>query len=264
MSTRAPQSERPAPLLSIEQVSHHFGGVYALRNVTLCLDAGQIVGLIGPNGAGKSTLFNLITRVFDVSVGRIAVNGRNLRDIRRSDIIRHGVARVFQNPSLFGSMTVAQNLALARAVGERRLSLGSLFRQLVFRDGPADNRVADTLHRLQLNSLADRVAATLPYGSQRQVEVARGLVTQPKLMLLDEPTAGLNESESNELRVALQRLSTEYGIAMLVVEHNFSFIRKLCPRVIVLNNGQKIADAPTDKVMRDPQVIATYLGDDVC
>jgi branched-chain amino acid transport system permease protein len=236
-------------VLEAVDVSKRFGGVHALRNVSLRLEEGDVVGLIGPNGSGKTTFLNCLSGVFPPSTGRIALDGRAIPR-RGHAVARRGIVRTFQNIRLFGWLTALQNVEVG-ALGAGRARRGSSHRHAL-----------ETLAQLGIDRLADRYAGTLSYGDQRRLEIARALAAQPRFLLLDEPAAGMNEGESAELGAAVQAIRKERGCGVLVVEHDLRLIMRICDHVVVLNEGEVIASGSPGDVRTDPAVVAAYIGTD--
>jgi branched-chain amino acid transport system permease protein len=230
-------------------VTKRFGGVHALRAVSLRLQEGAIVGLIGPNGSGKTTLLNCISGVFPPSSGRIALDGQPLP--RRGHLVaRAGIVRTFQNIRLFGELTALQNVEVG-ALGAARV-----------RRGRSRAYALDVLDQLGIAALADRWAATLSYGDQRRLEVARALAGAPRFLLLDEPAAGMNETESEELRASIEQIRSARRCGILVVEHDLRLIMRLCDSIFVLNEGELISHGTPEQVRSDPAVVAAYIGEE--
>ncbi len=238
-------------LLSIESVTKRFGGLTAVDDVSFTLDAGEIVGLLGPNGSGKTTLINLVSGNLPVSSGRITLAGATLTGRRPDQIARAGVARTFQLVRILPSLTLSENVMIPAVFGAKA------------HWGAEALAVAqDALKQVGLDDRADMSASRLSYIDQKRLELARALAAEPQVLLLDEWLAGLNPSELAE-GIALIRGLTDSGITILMVEHIMEAVRALCPRVIVMNSGQLIADEATETALTDPQVIAAYLGESV-
>ena len=241
-------SKRSANELSVDGVSKHFGGIVALNNVSLVARSGEIVGLIGPNGAGKTTLVNVITRVTDADTGTVTLNGQDLSSLGPAHVARLGVARTFQHIRLFGALTVYQNVEVALSVARRhRGYMPSL-------------DANDLLTDVGLQDVSDREANTLSYGHQRRLEIARALALFPDFLLLDEPAAGANEAESEELNNTVKRINEESGCGTLVIDHDLQFIMNICDRLYVLDEGEIIAHGTPAEVQRDQRVVEVYIG----
>ncbi|MEX2201629.1 MAG: ABC transporter ATP-binding protein [Dongiaceae bacterium] len=240
----------PAGVLEVKAVSKHFGGVYALRNVTLQCRPGEIVGLIGPNGAGKTTLMNVISGVVVPSSGTITLFGQSLTGASATRCAIAGVGRTFQNIRLFGQLTVRQNIEVAHTTcathRAARIEMISV-----------DNIMAE----LGLADLADRFANELSYGYQRRLEIARALALAPDVLLLDEPAAGMNHKESDELILSVRAIRDKYGCAVIIIDHDMRFIMKVCERISVLHLGEIIAEGTPEEIQSNPAVIEVYIGD---
>jgi branched-chain amino acid transport system ATP-binding protein len=248
-------------MLSLSSISKNFGGLQVLENVTLTIPEGRIVGLIGPNGAGKTTVFNLITGLLTPSRGSIHFLGRQLNGMAPYQITRCGVARTFQNIRLFKEMSVLENVLVA--VGQQDQHAAA--RLLLPYRGDTEQRekeiVCELLRRLGLLDRADLLAGTLSYGDQRRLEIARALATSPRLLLLDEPAAGMNSVEKQQLMEEVIKLNKS-GLSILLIEHDMSFVMGICEQIIVMNFGRVIAVGSSEEIRRDPQVIEAYLGQD--
>ena len=251
-----------ASLLHAENLTRWFGGINALTDYSLSLDAGEILGLIGPNGAGKTTAFNLLTGVLRPTRGRIRFAGTDLTGARPERFAAAGIARTFQNIRLFRELTVRENVAvgLHMRAGPGWWSTALALPGARRRERELRERAGELLAELGLDELTEQRAGDLPYGLQRKVEIARALATEPRLLLLDEPAAGMNPTETATLMDTLAGLVEQGGLTLIVVEHDMRLVMNLCRRIQVLDRGELLADGPPEAIRDDPAVIAAYLG----
>ncbi|RYZ02838.1 MAG: ABC transporter ATP-binding protein [Myxococcales bacterium] len=249
-------------LLSLDRVDKVFGGLRALKQVSFSVPERSIFGLIGPNGAGKTTLFNVITGVYTPDGGQILFQGQPIGGEAPAKVAHRGIARTFQNIRVFRAMTVEENVMVAGHHLHRASLLSAMFRTRAHAEDEARlcQRARELLDVMGLGKHAQDIAGSLPYGSQRRLEIARALMLQPKLLLLDEPAAGMNSQEAAELERQIRVLRDEMGLTVVLVEHNMAVVMSVCEEVHVVDHGETIAHGSPEQVRKDPAVIAAYLG----
>jgi len=251
-------------LLELRAVDKIFGGLHAVRGVSFAVEKGAIFGLIGPNGAGKTTLFNVITGVYTPEHGQILFQGKNIAGLKPALIAERGVARTFQNIRIFRTMTVVENVMVAGHHLHKASIPAAMLRTRGYeRDEQAlRKRAHELLEVLGLAELADEVAGSLPYGSQRRLEIARGLMLSPQLLLLDEPAAGMNSQEARTLNDQIRFLRDQLGLTVILVEHNMAVVMNVCETIHVVDHGETIAQGTPAEIKVHPKVLAAYLGEE--
>jgi branched-chain amino acid transport system ATP-binding protein len=251
-------------LLEATGICKRFGGVQALSEVGFTIDEGEIYGLIGPNGAGKTSLFNVLTGIYQPESGTLNFRGAPLMGLKSNEVAQRGIARTFQNIRLFANLSALENVMIGRHVRTHAGVLGAVLRDRKTRDEERaiERRAMELLQYVGVADHANAFAKHLPYGDQRRLEIARALATEPKLLALDEPAAGMNATETRELRVLLEGIRKD-GVTILLIEHDMKLVMGLCDRVLVLDYGKKIAEGPASEVKNDPRVIAAYLGGEI-
>jgi branched-chain amino acid transport system ATP-binding protein len=250
-------------ILEIKNITKSFGGITAVSDTSFSVETGQIFGLIGPNGAGKTTMFNIITGNYKPTSGVVELDGEVISGLKPYKIVRKGIARTFQNIRLFSSMSVMENVLIGFDYHAKYTFFESMFRLPRFFkfEREIKLRAREILRYLEIDAFENEVAVSLSYGQQRKIEIARALAANPKILLLDEPAAGMNPAETKELAALLQKAKADFNLALLLIEHDMKFVNQLCDRVLVLDYGKSICEGTPAEVISHKDVVAAYLGD---
>ncbi|HDQ92922.1 MAG TPA: ABC transporter ATP-binding protein [Synergistetes bacterium] len=252
-------------ILELNELNKHFGGVHAVQNISFTLKRGELAGLIGPNGAGKTTVFNLITGVYSPDSGSILFKGEDIASFRTYDVVGRGIARTFQNLRLFQRSTVLENVMTACQQHHRYNFFEAVTHLGKWRSNENTiRRVSmELLERVGLADVCEQAAGTLPYGHQRRLEIARALALRPELLLLDEPAAGMNPEEVVVLNELIRNIHRDFNLTTLVIEHHMEVIMEICPHIVCMNFGAKIAEGDPEHIQNNPEILKAYLGEEV-
>jgi branched-chain amino acid transport system ATP-binding protein len=253
------------PLLEVQNMTHYFGGLRAVKDYNLAVERGQVRGLIGPNGAGKTTIFNLITGVYHPTEGKILLEGKDITRLETNQIADRGLGRTFQNLRLWRYLSVLDHVKMARYSKLTYGLAGAFFGtpKRIREEKATDNLAMELLELVGIPHLANQIVTNLPYGAQRRVELARALATEPKVLFLDEPTAGMNPEELIQMMDIIRRVHREIGMAIFLIEHRMKVVMELCEIIQTLNFGEVIAEGTPEEIRNNPQVIEAYLGKEV-
>lgn len=251
-------------ILELKDVNKSFGGVQAVKDMSFVIETGELAGLIGPNGAGKTTIFNLVTGVYDVTSGEIEFKGKNINRLKTYQVISLGIARTFQNLRLFAASSVLDNVMTAAQQHYKYSffeAVSHLGRWKNMEKATKDESM-ELLERVGLADRADQAAGNLPYGLQRRLEIARAISLRPELLLLDEPAAGMNAEEVEQLNELIKLIHSDFNLTILLIEHHMDMVMEICPHIVCMNFGAKIAEGSPDEIQTHPEVLKAYLGEE--
>lgn len=256
-------NDKNTPMLEVKELAIQFGGLRAVDGLNMRVNKGQLYGLIGPNGAGKTTVFNILTGVYKPTSGGIFLDGANITGKSPVEINKSGIARTFQNIRLFKAMSVLDNVKAGMQNGTKYTTIEGILRlpRYFKEEKQMNEKAVELLKIFELDGEKDTLSANLPYGKQRKLEIARALATNPKLLLLDEPAAGMNPNETAELMETISIVRKQFDMTILLIEHDMKLVAGICEELTVLNFGQELAKGETSAVLNDPKVITAYLGD---
>lgn len=251
-------------ILELKDVNKFFGGVQAVKDMSFVIETGELAGLIGPNGAGKTTIFNLVTGVYDVTSGDIEFKGKNINRLKTFQVISLGIARTFQNLRLFAASSVLDNVMTAAQQHYKYSffeAVSHLGRWKSMEKATREESM-ELLERVGLADRADQAAGNLPYGLQRRLEIARAISLRPELLLLDEPAAGMNAEEVEQLNELIKQIHSDFNLTILLIEHHMDMVMEICPHIVCMNFGAKIAEGSPDEIQSHPEVLKAYLGEE--